>query len=170
MFSDDTKNDICDYLSDLRDTPKHTCHAKIVRIEPLIHWGTVTPAGPWHYILPFHRNGELVQDREKPEFKLLVRRIVGTNAPAYCVDCLGYLWNKRAEARETMRQLQGAVPRPDSSVSEYTAPLRPVLKLKGSESVLKDAGTLAIGGTVGTTANRVKQAAGELQEHFGEAS
>ena len=71
-------------------------------LEPLIHWGTVTPATRSQAIITFRRDGELMQI---PAYKQLVKRSVDPNAPSYCVDCLQYLWSKRIEAQDIARQL-----------------------------------------------------------------
>ena len=47
---------------------------------------------------------------QEPAYKQLVRRLIETEAAAYCIDCLGYLWGKRAEARDVTRQLTGTAP------------------------------------------------------------
>lgn len=75
----------------------------MVRLEPLVHWGTVgTTLGP-HPVLCFRRDGELTQ---RPEYKAVVDRVVEPEAPMYCVHCLEQLWGKRDEAMQTLRQLR----------------------------------------------------------------
>ncbi|KAJ4991881.1 hypothetical protein SVAN01_02731 [Stagonosporopsis vannaccii] len=109
VVSDATLN-VCQYQKDLQITALHPCTSQIVKLEPLVHWGTVTPATVSQSVFAFHRDGDLTR---KPEYYQLVRSLVDTVAPAYCVDCLQYLWSKRSEARDTMSQLQSGVKRLD---------------------------------------------------------
>jgi hypothetical protein len=73
-------------------------------MEPLVHWGTVTPAFAKRSIVAFRRDGELMAT---PEYKQLVRRLTKTSTPVYCVSCLDYLWSKRTEASEVVEWLGG---------------------------------------------------------------
>ena len=157
---------ICNYLNDLQVTPKHTCHSQMVRIEPLVHWGTVTPATASQSMLFFYRNGELMK---QAEYKHLVRRLVDAEVPTYCVDCLQHLWSKRAEARDTMRQLLGTIPPPQSHTLQI-APPQTRLKLKSPEFTSAGASALAVGGTSGSVAYQSKPAEAELHEGLGKVS
>lgn len=142
------------------------CHPRIVRLEPLVHWGTVTPAEPLQYILPFRHDGEIITNMDKAEFKLYVRRLVDANAPSYCIDCLGHLWSKRSEAQDTIRQLQESALLPQYRFSEDNFLPRPVIKRRHSGSRVRDAGTLAVGETVSTTATRIEAAMNRLDERL----
>ncbi|KAF2624967.1 hypothetical protein BU25DRAFT_423722 [Macroventuria anomochaeta] len=162
-----TAHDTCTYLKDLQVIPMHTCQSQIVRLEPLVHWGTVTPTVGSQSILAFRRDGELMQ---QPEYWQLVRHLVDTEAPTYCVDCLEYLWRKRAEARDTMRQLQGALPRPQLRSSEEPAPVQIMRPFKNPRVTLFDVSALIGSGTLGAAAYQSKPADGELHEDFGKVS
>jgi hypothetical protein len=151
-------------MSDLQTTTEHICQSRIVRIESLVHWGTVTPVKSLQYILPFHRDGELMRNKDNPEIKLYVRQLFDPKAPSYCVDCLGDLWSKRGEARETIRQLQDSVPRPQYQFSEDTPVPRPVLKRNCPASPSTDADTLAVGEAMDTGAIHLGSSADKLQE------
>ena len=112
------KHNICQYMSILQVETTHTCESQIVRMEPLVDWGTVTPAATSEFALTFRRNGCRMRDSE---YIVLVRRLIDSSAPTYCLDCLGYLWSKRTEAFDTMRQLQSAIVRPQSCSLEEAA-------------------------------------------------
>jgi hypothetical protein len=76
----------------------------MVRLEPLMHWGTVGTTLDSFPFLCFRRDGVLMK---RHEYKGLVdRRLVELDTPTYCVDCLLLLWGKRDEAFETLRQRQ----------------------------------------------------------------
>ncbi|KAJ4376671.1 hypothetical protein N0V86_006787 [Didymella sp. IMI 355093] len=165
---ENTRNHTCDYMSDLQTTTEHTCQSRIIRIESLVHWGTITPEESLQYILPFHRDGELMRNKDKPEVKLYVRRLFDPKAPSYCVDCLGYLWSKCGEARGTIRQLQDSVPQPQHQFLEDTPVPRPVLKRKCPGSRSTDADTLAVGEAMDTGAFHLGSSADKLQEAFEE--
>ncbi|KAF1347396.1 hypothetical protein EJ07DRAFT_160288 [Lizonia empirigonia] len=102
IFVLDTRRGTCQYLDDSQET---THHSQIVRLEPLIHWGTVTPGSASQAMVLFRRDGGLM---EEPAYKMLVRRSIDTEAATYCVNCLGYLWSKRAEARHMRQQLHSS--------------------------------------------------------------
>lgn len=90
-------------MTDLQVDEKHRCCSRAVRLEPLVHWGTVIPAAPSQSVVFFHRNGELMN---LSEYVQLVRNLVNTKAATYCTDCVEYLFSRRKEARETMTLLQ----------------------------------------------------------------
>ena len=75
----------------------------MVRLEPLVHWGTVGTTLRPHPVLCFRRDGELMQ---RPEYKAVVDRVAEPEAPTYCVHCLEQLWGQRDEAMQTLRQLR----------------------------------------------------------------
>ena len=112
------KHNICQCMSTLQAKTTHTCQSQVVRMEPLVDWGTVTPAPTSQFALTFRRNGCRMRDSE---YIALVRHLIDPAAPTYCLDCLGYLWSKRAEARDTMRQLQSAIARPQALSLEKAA-------------------------------------------------
>jgi hypothetical protein len=72
---------------------------QMAMIEPLIHWGTVTPAFDTPLaggrILAFRRDGEKYDD---PLWWLEARKIIPKDAATYCVGCVEMLMYKRAEA------------------------------------------------------------------------
>lgn len=57
----------------------------MVRLEPLVHWGTVRATLEQVPILYFPRDGVLMQ---RPEYRVLVDRLVVPDTPTYCTDCL----------------------------------------------------------------------------------
>lgn len=124
----DSENDTCNYPRHVQFDPKHECHSQIVRLEPLVDWGTVTPSKPLHFMLPFRRDGVFVTDRvEYPGYAKLVEGATA-NAPAYCVGCLGHLWSERGEGREAVGQMRSTIPAHDREMvprpqsAEKTAP------------------------------------------------
>lgn len=157
-------------MSGLQTTTKHKCHSRKVQLEPLVHWGTLTPADPLQYTLPFRRNGELMINMDKPEFKLYVRQLVDPDAPSYCIDCLGYLWSKRGEAQDTIRQLQESVARPRYRFSEDVSVPRPVLKRKDSGTRSKDPASVAVGETLSSTRSHIESATDEMHETLDKVS
>lgn len=164
ILNGDSKNRGCDYISDLQITTEHACHSRVVKLEPLVHWGTVVPADSLQHILAFRRNGELMRSMDKPEFKLYVRQVVDSDAPSYCIDCLGYLWSKRGEAQGTIRQLQDSVSRTQYRFSEKNPIPQPVPKSKSFDSRSTGTGTLAVGGTSSSTATRIDVGTDELDQ------
>jgi hypothetical protein len=78
----------------------------MVRLEPLMHWGTVGTTLDSYPILCFRRDGVLMKH---PEYKGPVDRLVELDTPTYCVDCLLLLWDKRDEAFATLRQRRGGL-------------------------------------------------------------
>lgn len=143
--------DPCQFSQDLQITAVHACKLQIIRLEPLVHWGTVTPvsvASQSTFI--FRRNGELMQ---KPEYIHLVRRLFDTEASTYCVDCLEHLWKKRGEARETMKQLQCAVKQLDPCESEEAFRPQMNLKTRVPGVTSSDGQAVAVGRSMGKTAH-----------------
>jgi hypothetical protein len=70
--------------------------AQLVTIEPLIHWGTLTPAPDTVLccgrMLAFRRNGEMCKD---PLWTQAVRDFTPSHPTTYCTECLESLMNKR---------------------------------------------------------------------------
>jgi len=154
----------CQYLKDLQITTPHACDSLAVRLEPLVHWGTVTPATASHHVFAFRRDGELMQ---QPEYIQLVKRLVDTEVPTYCFDCLHCLWSKRAEAQETMTQLQCAVRQPDSCESEEAIRLQTQLRLKDIGGTSGDAKAPDLSKGVRSASNHTEQAVGpDVYMHF----
>ncbi|KAH6644760.1 hypothetical protein C7974DRAFT_440300 [Boeremia exigua] len=160
VLSNTTLN-TCQYMKGLQPTSARTCQSQSVRLEPLVHWGTLTPGTESRSIFSFHRDGELMQ---QPEYMVLVRRLVGAVAPTYCLDCLDYLRSKCTEALEATRQLQYAVQKPEDSElrKEFRLELRLKLKDYGSTSGCVDMLNL---GAVGTQ-NKSPETT-ELYDGFG---
>ncbi|KAF1922714.1 uncharacterized protein M421DRAFT_96642 [Didymella exigua CBS 183.55] len=169
VLPQDSARQICN-LGNFHTRSKQ-CQSQTIRIEPLVHWGTVTPASASqaHFMLPFRRDGVLMREPAAyPGYAQVVRR-AAANAPGYCVDCLGYLWDECTGARESMRRLQSAVPQPRLRFSDEGLPPRPVLKRKEPGSVARDVDSLAVGGIMGVMACPI-EAAADVQDHFGEVS
>ncbi|KAF9695654.1 hypothetical protein EKO04_006593 [Ascochyta lentis] len=100
----ETGHGTCHCLNGPHGTGNRICRSQVVRIEPLVHWGTVTPATASQSMATFRRDGSLMH---VPAYKKLVRDLVDVDAPIYCFDCLEWLWSKRAEAWDIVRQLEG---------------------------------------------------------------
>jgi hypothetical protein len=70
----------------------------VVALEPLIHWGTVTPAteSPLAHgrILAFRRNGEKCDD---PLWTMAMQAFAPEDGMLYCLDCLEILMEGREE-------------------------------------------------------------------------
>lgn len=70
----------------------------LVTLEPLIHWGTITPATDVLLcrgrIMAFRRDGEKCED---PMWTQTVTRYTPQHATSYCVNCLEMLMNKAPE-------------------------------------------------------------------------
>ncbi|KAJ8111182.1 hypothetical protein OPT61_g6163 [Boeremia exigua] len=132
----------CQYLGGIQATPFHTCSSQVVRLEPLVHWGTITPATMSQSIFLFNRKGELMK---QPEYLTLVRRVVDTEAPAYCIKCLEYLWTKCLETRDIMKHLQHRVEQPERSRFEEVS--RPQSRLKTKEFGIASCDNKALAGT-----------------------
>lgn len=162
MISENVKDHACDYMGGLQTTTEHKCHSRKVRLEPLVNWGTLTSADPLQYTLPFRRNGELMTNMDKPEFKLYVRQLVNPDAPSYCIDCLGYLYSKRGEAQDTIRQLLESVARPHHRFSGDVSVPRPVLKCKHSGTRSTDPASVAVSETLSSTRSHVVSATDEM--------
>lgn len=155
----DDQHDTCEYMNDLQDKTTQVCKSQMVRMEPLVHWGTVTPTIVSQFALAFRRDGDLMQ---KPEYKRLVRGLVDAIVPTYCFDCLGYLWSKCSEARDTLRQLQGTIPQPrsrdlDKLARSYAG--RPVLKPDITSSGVN---APAVSGSQRSVAEQLKPADAEM--------
>ena len=157
-------------MEDLRTTGIHTCQSLKVRLEPLVHLGTVTPALPSGPVLPFRRHGELLTNMDKTDYILYTRGLTNIDTLSYCVDCLSYLWSKRGEARDTVRQLQESVSRPQYRFPEDTSVPRPVLKRKQSGLRSMETGSLAVGETPSTTTTPINAIMDELDEPLDEVS
>ncbi|KAF3033327.1 hypothetical protein E8E11_000135 [Didymella keratinophila] len=169
VIREDIKDLGCDYMEDLQTTGTPICQSLKIRLEPLVNWGTTTPALPSGPVLPFRRNGELMTNMGKPEYILYTRSLTNIDTPSYCTDCLDYLWSKRGEARDTIRQLQETVSRPQYRFPEDSTVPRPVLKRKQSCSRSTDAGSLAVGGALSTTATLIDAVVDEPDEPLDKA-
>ncbi|KAF1830445.1 hypothetical protein BDW02DRAFT_650639 [Decorospora gaudefroyi] len=70
-----------------------------ITVEPLLHWGTVTPASELRIaegkIFPFRRNGIKMEDGLWTQ---QVKKLVPNHPPTYCVKCLEELMTRRVEA------------------------------------------------------------------------
>lgn len=135
----ETARSTCDYSKGLQETTRHHCGSQTIRVEPLIHWGTVTPTAAFEVMVIFRRDGGFMQE---PAYKQLVRRLVEMEAPSYCTDCLEYLWSKRAEARDTTRQLVSAPSRASGSSRAYQTDMQQIF-----EEPADHTRALAVGGT-----------------------
>jgi hypothetical protein len=148
-------------MNDLQVKITHVCKSQVVRMEPLVHWGTVTPTIASQFALVFRRDGDLMQE---PEYKRLVRGLVDATVPTYCFDCLRYLWSRCSKARTTMRQLQGTIPQPrscdlDGLARSYAG--QPVLKPDIRSSGVN---APAVGGSQRSVAEQLKPADVEIYE------
>lgn len=167
VLNEDLESRACDYMGDLRTTTEHTCHFQIVKLEPLIHWGTIVPAESLRYTLPFRRYGELMKNMDKPEFKSYVRQVTNLDAPSYCTDCLGYLWSKCCEARDTIVKLQSSASRPRYRFSENHSLQRPALKMKCSKLQSTHADSLTISEILSLNMLSIGTAKDKLDEPHG---
>jgi hypothetical protein len=74
-------------------------------IEPLIHWGTVTPASdtPLAHgrILAFRCNNGKCDD---PLWSMTVRKLKPQDPPTYCLECIEMLMDGRAEVWATVER------------------------------------------------------------------
>jgi hypothetical protein len=85
---------------------KQTDRPRIITIERLFDWGTVTPASDLQIakgkIFPFRRNGVKMDD-------LLwfqeMKKMLPNNPPTYCVECLEEAMARRVEAWSISKQL-----------------------------------------------------------------
>ncbi|KAE8833215.1 hypothetical protein PTNB73_05395 [Pyrenophora teres f. teres] len=101
VVEDDSKK-ICSN----RACPEQINRIKIITVEPLLDWGTVT-ATLDVFIDPgvefsFRRNGPLM---DNPLWTQLVKRSMPKELRAYCTDCLGELYKRRREAWEVIDEL-----------------------------------------------------------------
>ncbi|KAL5116129.1 hypothetical protein ACEQ8H_006026 [Pleosporales sp. CAS-2024a] len=81
----------------------------VVKLEPLIHWGTVTPAT--NVLLcrgrapVFRRDGEKCQDALWTQ---VIKKLIPSEAPAYCLGCLDMLMNNRVLIMDHLNTLQSS--------------------------------------------------------------
>jgi hypothetical protein len=87
----------CEFPNCQLDAATATSSPTIVTIEPLIHWGTVTPADNLlccGRIMAFRRNGEKCED---PLWTLAIRKLTLPHSRTYCVGCLKMLMDNAPE-------------------------------------------------------------------------
>ncbi|KAF2995243.1 hypothetical protein E8E13_003016 [Curvularia kusanoi] len=140
----DATDSMCHYMADLDASTRHLCHSTIVRVEPLVHWGTVDFAAELQSIICFRREGSLMQ---KEEYRELVKKMTDSKAPMYCIDCLGHLCSKRTEARETKKQRQDAPAKYRSLAAARAARPQTRARVKSPESVPSNVASLASSAT-----------------------
>ncbi|KAH7406852.1 hypothetical protein DE146DRAFT_778345 [Phaeosphaeria sp. MPI-PUGE-AT-0046c] len=110
---------VCEFSScPLRsENPPQPC--PIVTMEPLIHWGTVTPETD---IFPcpgrvqlFRRDGEKCAD---PLWTQAIMKLTPQQPASYCLECLGTMMKKRTAALQAMKRQK---PRSFTAVNSTSA-------------------------------------------------
>jgi hypothetical protein len=94
----------CEMPNCLTRSNKQPFTSSIVTIEPLIHWGTVTPVIDvilcHGRVLAFKRDGKSCDD---PLWTLAVKRFTPQHPTSYCTECLEMLMDKRDAWRSVER-------------------------------------------------------------------
>lgn len=98
----------CASRSDYQHRP-----ASILTVEPLVHWGTITPTTDVQLcrgsIQAFRRNGEKCDD---PLWTQAIKACTPQHPTSYCSECLSLLFENRATAWKALEQ---------NSASSFTA-------------------------------------------------
>ncbi|KAF1947450.1 hypothetical protein EJ02DRAFT_429884 [Clathrospora elynae] len=98
VVRDGSKKD-CDNPTCQETATTQTTRIPTIAVEPLIHWGTITPAYDLSIaqgrVFSFRRTGEKMKERL---WTLHVRKILCKEHLTYCVECLEELMMRRAEA------------------------------------------------------------------------
>ncbi|KAH7389817.1 hypothetical protein BKA66DRAFT_581428 [Pyrenochaeta sp. MPI-SDFR-AT-0127] len=113
----DSSQICCQGIICQKEKGKHTTHAHIVVLEPLLDWGSVTPTNDVLIargkVLVFRRNGEKMQD---PHWTQISKRLIPQKPLAFCVECLERLMNSRVKAWKILDRCK-------NSNSEITLPI-----------------------------------------------
>ncbi|KAF1914568.1 hypothetical protein BDU57DRAFT_298084 [Ampelomyces quisqualis] len=104
---------MCEFPSCALQSDYHPRSASIITIEPLVHWGTVTPVTDvllcGGNIQAFRRNGDKCDD---PLWKEAINIYTPQYPTSYCSDCLNMLLENRATAWDALQR---------NSASSFTA-------------------------------------------------
>lgn len=95
----------CEFPSCASRSDNQPRSSTIVTIEPLIHWGTVTPAADVQLCRgstqAFRRNGEKCDD---PLWTQAIKAYRPQHPTSYCSDCLNMLLDIRATTWDALQQ------------------------------------------------------------------
>ncbi|KAH7066774.1 hypothetical protein BKA63DRAFT_607678 [Paraphoma chrysanthemicola] len=102
---DNNSTNTCDFAGCRLPSSDSNRPSPLVTIEPLIHWGTLTPAFDSSLcrgrVLAFRRNGEMCKD---PLWTQAIGKFTPPDPPKYCGECLEMLMDKRAIAWTDMER------------------------------------------------------------------
>jgi hypothetical protein len=88
--------------------PNKDATSSLVTIEPLIHWGTVTPATDTLLchgrVLAFRRDAEKHDD---PLWTQAIKKLVPQSPVTYCIECLDKMMDWREKTWASTESLEG---------------------------------------------------------------